>query len=147
MAFSFDSGVFSTRLRALVAAKEETYEVLAARCAMPKASFESYLYHQNLPSARQLAKLSYGLNVSADWLLFGDAQKQTCADDGFACYRIRQDNQTLAQYTGPSSDVMQMLDDYISRYRCAAPAKIEEKRHGQWVLVAQIASVRTGRSQ
>ncbi len=43
----------------------------ANACNLSQASFETYRYGQNLPSALALASLAWGLDCSADWLLFG----------------------------------------------------------------------------
>lgn len=43
----------------------------ARACNLSQASFETYRYGQNMPGALALAALAWGLDCSADWLLFG----------------------------------------------------------------------------
>jgi hypothetical protein len=48
----------------------------AHACNLSQASFETYRYGQNLPGALALAALAWGLDCSADWLLFGGRPQQ-----------------------------------------------------------------------
>ena len=65
---------FAARLRSLIKGKNMTRAKAAQRCDISQPTFETYLYAQNQPSAAQLAKLSCGLQVPSDYLLFGTAR-------------------------------------------------------------------------
>lgn len=68
----FDALRFRRRLVSITKATGKSRAALAEMCAMPLPTFESYLYTDTLPGARALFNLAQGLNVSADWLLFGE---------------------------------------------------------------------------
>lgn len=67
----FDAVGFRRRLTSISQATGKSKPDLAAMCSMPLPTFEMYLYTDTLPGARALFNLAQGLNVSADWLLFG----------------------------------------------------------------------------
>ncbi len=67
----FDAVGFRRRLVSITQATGKSKPDLAAMCGMPPSTFEMYLYTDTLPGARALFNLAQGLNVSADWLLFG----------------------------------------------------------------------------
>lgn len=67
----FDPVGFQLRLTGICDGLGKSKRDLAAMCGMPVPTFEAYLYTDTLPGARALFNLAQGLNVSADWLLFG----------------------------------------------------------------------------
>ncbi len=67
----FDQTAFSVRLAQAIEEKGDTVARAALRCAMPQATLETYLYRKALPGTKALFQIAQGLNVSADWLLFG----------------------------------------------------------------------------
>ena len=75
----FDAVGFLRRLVSIVQATCLSQSALAAKCAMPLPTFKSYLYTDTLPGARALFNLAQGLNVSADWLLFGGCNVRRAA--------------------------------------------------------------------
>ena len=48
--------------------------VVSPLVAIPAKSLSHYMLGQNLPGALSLACICRGLNISADWLLFGEVQ-------------------------------------------------------------------------
>ncbi len=68
---AFDPTGFADRLRRAIE-RRGTIAAAARACDMPKPTLEGYLYRVNLPTARALAQLALGLQVSVDWLLFGE---------------------------------------------------------------------------
>lgn len=67
----FDATGFRGRLAFVIEGLGKSKADLAAMCGMPLPTFEAYLYTETLPGTRALFNLAQGLNVSADWLLFG----------------------------------------------------------------------------
>lgn len=59
------------RLRAAIELSGLSLTDAAKVCGMHKASFEGYVAGENLPGAKAIAAICTGLNISADWLLFG----------------------------------------------------------------------------
>ena len=64
---------FSLRLAVLVADFGGPGKAAVA-CGMPETTLGAYLYQQNLPGTRALAKLARGLDVSLDYLVFGEGR-------------------------------------------------------------------------
>lgn len=75
----FDAVRFRRRLLSITRATGQSHAALAEMCAMPLPTLESYLYTDTLPGARALFNLAQGLNVSADWLLFGGCNVRRAA--------------------------------------------------------------------
>ena len=67
----FDAVGFRRRLVSITRETGKSKPDLAAMCGRPVPTFEMYLYTDTLAGARALFNLAQGLNVSADWLLFG----------------------------------------------------------------------------
>jgi hypothetical protein len=53
---------------------ELTNAKAAAACNLQPATFDTYIYGQNLPGSLALAAIAQGLRCSADWLLFGETR-------------------------------------------------------------------------
>lgn len=70
----FDAEEFSLRLQCAIV-DLGSHSQVAMACGLPKPTLESYLYQRTSPGAPQIALLCKGLNVSADWLLFGEGQQ------------------------------------------------------------------------
>lgn len=48
--------------------------VIAALANMPKPTLDTYMAGKNLPGTLALAQLSHAMNISVDWILFGEAR-------------------------------------------------------------------------
>lgn len=75
----FDEAAFARRLQSAITLRGLTMPRAAQACGMPLPSLESYVYRQNLPGTRALFQIAQGLDVSADWLLFGGRDLQRAA--------------------------------------------------------------------
>lgn len=64
---------FAHRLRQLRDGNSWTAQVMAEKTGLPKRTIESYMRHENppLPGLEALQKISKGLRVTLDWLVFG----------------------------------------------------------------------------
>ena len=68
----FDPAAVCLRIRSLVEFNGTVVEV-ANTCGIKVPTLETVIYGKGLPGAMTLACLSRGLQVSVDWLLFGEA--------------------------------------------------------------------------
>lgn len=68
-----DPAAVCLRIKTLIAFKEITVAEAAAQCGLKVPTLEGILRGSNMPNSMTLACLSRGLEVSADWLLFGEA--------------------------------------------------------------------------
>jgi len=145
MTFEFDKSGFLKRLRATAHAKGEKNLMLAHRCNLPFPTFEGYLYGQNTPTAGKFAQLCAGLNISADWLLFGVGQN-TEQNDKFSRYRFIQNGLPIAEFSGVTDKVLQDVNDYIANYEADVPAVVEMHLNDQWKRLAWIGVNHVGGS-
>lgn len=69
-----DPAAVALRIRSVVELRGTLGE--AARLSgIPKPTLEGYVQGKNLPGSFALACLCRGLNVSADWILFGEGAR------------------------------------------------------------------------
>lgn len=69
-----DPHAISLRIKALIDMHGSIPKV-ARLCGIPQPTLESYVRHGNMPGAITLGLLCTGLDVSADWVLFGRGAK------------------------------------------------------------------------
>jgi hypothetical protein len=138
MEITFDEDGFFTRLRSVISKKGLPYDRLAALCDMPKPSFESYVYHHHTPRAPQLAKLCKGLDIDANWLLFGDSRK-------FNKWRIRRGGFPTVSFVGMEDIASKWIAAYENRLKDETDVALVEVQHdGIWERLAYITGPKTG---
>lgn len=71
-----DSATVSARLRELRENRRITTQIMSDATGIPKRTLESYMLRKNaaLPGLEALKRLSVGLGVSLDWLVFRKRQ-------------------------------------------------------------------------